>query len=816
MNFLEGLVVATVATGLLSAFVPAEWRLRAARVHVALAVLALAILVALFLLVRLEISAVFFYTRSDLDWIWRVVGTWASRQGSFLVWSTALSVMAYRLTRQSERNPETRLAARIMQAVAAIFWLGVALDNPFNPTPAHLLAGRPGGNGLAPSLRSAYMVIHPPMMFVAYALSTVPAVAAWAHWVKGTPWSTWIAGWVRWAWVVTTCAMGLGALWAYTTLGFGGYWAWDPVEVANLLPWLALTVLLHVRLQNQTHGDFARIGPFLATLPFLFTVFSTISTRSGLWVSVHAFTDPTNAFNPDAAARFLDILRVEPALAYPVGLALAIWWISMGLWAWHLRNSWPGRVLGAAFVAIGAASWVDARGVLGLAMHGVNTLGIPVGFGLLGVLAVSVLGAAWPIFTASGPQRKWRLEPRLLAGYAVLALALALMVLFLFHMSAVNGWSTGFYEDRFPYMALPILGGLAGFAALGLGRRAAMVAAVGVPAMALVLGRIAGPMWILVAAGIVLVGLGLQRVWASLGPARRDTLGAFLLVVAAAVDVVFWAHPPAMAWGIRLPGPPASFILLGASLVGLAAAVRIACGLAPKRVGVLFLAVGLLGGYVIAAPLALTGYVLYRRQAAESRVADARIRQVALQGIHIALALALVGYGTSTYAAEEATLVLPVGQAVSMGDWHFEYNVTQLDGIPAQRVVTWVAVTRGSDVQWIAGHWHFESPLGAHLALPEIQSHGDGDVYMDLEAVHVAPGGKCPNAPDGRWVEAFAAQNLGRLCQGDAVDAIRVKVAWLPGVGVLWGAWVLGLLAVIQMARSRYPSRTAHASFDSS
>lgn len=762
----------------------------------ATATLALALvgtLAGLFLMTRLEFASVFFYTSSDLAWPWRLVGTWASREGSFLVWAAAVSVAAH-LARKSAIDVR---AQTLLHGLAGLFLVGVFLDAPFSATPPGLLQGSTG-NGLAPSLRSAYMLIHPPMVFAAYAATSVPAVLGISGMFGNRAWSSLSATWVRWAWILTTAAMGLGALWAYTTLGFGGYWAWDPVEVSNLLPWLALTVLLHVRMVHERHGDYARAGPLLAVLPFLLTLAATVSTRSGLWVSVHAFTDPTNAFHPDALVRLLAILDAAPHLHWPVGALWAGLFGALAAWSHHLGGARGARAILAGVAVVGA---VDPRGAFALMFEGGAILGHPA-YVALGITAGLVLLAAYPLLRSGPTPPSWGV--RRLASLAAALLMLSLMVLALFHLMSVNGWNTAFYETNFPLLALPVLAGLSAFAGMAYGRRVALALAVGVPLGAWLLARAAGPGWILVSSGLVLAVLGAVRIGRILPGSTRQKWGGLLLLLAAVLDVAFWTHPPARLGPLWIPQAPASPVLLGASAMGLAGAALQACGAGRRLLVPLCAGLAFLVGYGLAPILVLAAFFLLRRSADHAETSRPRLRQVAIQGVHIALALALVGYALSTSWRTDANLALADGETAHVGGWSITYRAdlpAGLDGRPTTTFAPAFLVVRDGVPTLMHGHWEFHRGAQAHLAVPEIRTHVASDLYLDLQAAHVAPGGPCPNAPEGRWINAFEAQAVGRLCTGDTVDQVRVRAVSLPGLSVLWGAWVLGLLSVLALTR---------------
>jgi len=409
-----------------------------------------------FLAADISYQYVFFYTARDVEWPWRLAGTWAGREGSLLLWTawlaaTTMGVTLLHQMRRAADEAEDRGRAWmrfILALFVALFLAAVATQSAFLPTGENLLAGRPDGNGLNPTLKSGYILIHPPMMFAAYALSAVPLAAALGHLASGTErWSRVALPWGRLGWLLMTFSLGLGALWAYYTLGFGGYWAWDPVEVANLLPWLAFTIYLHAQLHHARHGSYRSLGPFLAALPFLLTLFSTISTRSGLWVSVHAFTDPTDTFNPDAAARFLDILAVEPSLSFHVGLFVATFATLLALWCRRLaldhdRLHRTSRIVSALFAAFAGYALLAPASAFSLLLEAAwqITGGASPGLGLLGITMLACLLAALPMLVGNDEaeqklqgahpakrksSRAWleRIDVRSLAAYSVLASA---------------------------------------------------------------------------------------------------------------------------------------------------------------------------------------------------------------------------------------------------------------------------------------------------------------------------------------------------------------------------------------------------------
>jgi cytochrome c biogenesis factor len=796
----------------------------------ALAAAAFLWLLSRFVAADVSIQYVFLYTSEELPLRWRVAGTWAGREGSLLLWSALLSAVAAAVAWRHGRAPAAddaedkgRAWTRLfLSLAAAAFLAAVAAQRTFAPTPEFFLQGRPGGNGLNPTLKSAFILVHPPVMFLAYALATVPAAAVLGHLASGTDrWGRVGMDWARLDWLLYTFAMGLGSLWAYYTLGFGGYWAWDPVEVANLLPWLALTVYLHAQLHHARHGGYRVIGPFLGLLPFLLTLFSTISTRSGLWVSVHAFTDPTNTFDPDAPARFLAILGVEPGLLVYVRLFLGTLGVGLALWCLRLsreQNALPRASLAIAAVlaAFGALGALAPTLALQLLFEGAWRLtGGRTGLGLLAALFAAVVGAALPALVAKddgeAQRSRRRIDVRTLAAYAVAVLGLGLLVLFLLHMAAANGWDTRFYEQRLPALATPALLGL--FVLLShpiVGRRSSVALTAAVLAAALAAAWLAPGhregAYLLVWGG-ALVAVGLWRVRdAALAPGigKAERRGPTLLALAALLDLLFWLNPPSDVLGWR-PGFPAQVVFGAFAAAVLFVALRQLAGAAPPRPGWAYAAAALLLGFGVAPVLALVGWLLQRRHPLPAGRLEpktwARLRQVGVYGAHLAVAVAVLGYAPSTYWKETATADLALGETVSVGP--ATLRLASVGVVPDGPFAGAFQPRLEGGGATLVGDLHWEGQVGAHFPLPATWRSWNGDLYANVDAVHVQPGA----CSDARTVAAYEAANPPRACAGDAADRATVEVTWLPGLGLMWLALALFVLSMAVLLRAAAEER---------
>ncbi len=232
------------------------------------------------------------YTSRNLPGYFIVSAFWAGQKGSLLFWAVVLSsfaALAQWLTSARYKALLPYVAAVTSSVV--VFFIAVMLfaANPF----ARLGFTPPDGNGLNPQLQNIGMVIHPPMLYLGYISITIPfafAVAALLSRRLDTGWIQAIRKWTIMSWLFLSIGITLGMWWAYVELGWGGYWAWDPVENASLLPWLTMSAFLHSVMIQEKRGMLKRWNMGLIFGSFLLSIFGTFITRSGVIASVHSFT----------------------------------------------------------------------------------------------------------------------------------------------------------------------------------------------------------------------------------------------------------------------------------------------------------------------------------------------------------------------------------------------------------------------------------------------------------------------------------------------------------------------------------------------
>ena len=232
------------------------------------------------------------YTSSTLPTVYKMTALWGGQQGSLLLWTWLLTIFTAIVAFQNRRrNPEIAPYALAVLAGLAIFFLGML---NFVTRPFDMLATIPAdGQDLNPLLQNYWMAIHPPSLYTGYVSASVPFAFGAAALITGSLDDTWIRSTRRWAifsWFFLTLGNLFGARWAYEVLGWGGYWAWDPVENAAFMPWLVMTAYLH-SVMIQERKDMLKVWNLaLIGMAFGLTLFGTFITRSGVISSVHSFT----------------------------------------------------------------------------------------------------------------------------------------------------------------------------------------------------------------------------------------------------------------------------------------------------------------------------------------------------------------------------------------------------------------------------------------------------------------------------------------------------------------------------------------------
>ncbi len=286
-----------------------------------LALLAMALLIELFLDSDMSVKLVVENSHSAKPWLYKFAGAWGNHEGSMLLWVTILGIAGGAAAIFERSLPERTLTATLgAQATIALGFYAFLLfsSNPF----ARLNPAAADGLGLNPLLQDPGLAFHPPTLYTGYVGLSVAfsfAVGALVTRDVGPAFAKAMRPWVLIAWIFLTLGITAGSYWAYYELGWGGWWFWDPVENASLMPWLAATALLHSVTVLATRDGLRAWTIMLAVVAFSMSMIGTFLVRSGILTSVHAF-----AVDPERGAFILALLAIY------IGGALALFAARIG------------------------------------------------------------------------------------------------------------------------------------------------------------------------------------------------------------------------------------------------------------------------------------------------------------------------------------------------------------------------------------------------------------------------------------------------------------------------------------------------------
>jgi len=258
----------------------------------ALMTVASAVMVNAFLTDDFSIKYVAHYSDSIQPLFYKITSYWGGLDGSIMFWVFLLSVFgAIAVYVNRERHRELIPYVVATTAVTEMFFLFVMVVHK-NPFSTFLSTPPPDGNGLNPLLQNYWMVIHPPSLYTGFVGMTIPFAFGIAALITGQLDDAWLRAvrrWTMFSWLFLSFGLMLGMIWAYEELGWGGYWGWDPVENAGLLPWFTATAFLHSVMVQERRSMLRVWNVTLVIITFFLTIFGTFMTRSGIVSSVHAF-----------------------------------------------------------------------------------------------------------------------------------------------------------------------------------------------------------------------------------------------------------------------------------------------------------------------------------------------------------------------------------------------------------------------------------------------------------------------------------------------------------------------------------------------
>jgi len=423
-----------------------------------LTVIAFALLITLFMRSDMSVLLVATNSHSMKPWLYKFAGTWGNHEGSMLLWVTVMGVAgaAVALFERALRR-DTHMATLGGQAAISLGFYAFLLfsSNPF----ARIDPPPPDGQGLNPLLQDPGLAFHPPTLYLGYVGLSVAfsfAVGALLTRQVDAAFARAMRPWVLGAWVLLTLGITAGSYWAYYELGWGGWWFWDPVENASLMPWLAATALLHSVTVLATRDGLRAWTVMLAVVAFSMSMVGTFLVRSGILTSVHAF-----AVDPERGSFILALLALY------IGGALALFGWRIGTvregapfelvsreTALVVNNLLLSVILGIVLIGTLYPLMTEAFG------HKVS-VGAPYFDRIAGPLALALM-----VVMAAGPMMRWRRDRaaavgKRLIGPALIALLLSIS-LFVFAAGRIG---------VLPFLGLVVAGGVAIASVMPLWRR---------------------------------------------------------------------------------------------------------------------------------------------------------------------------------------------------------------------------------------------------------------------------------------------------------------------------------------------------------
>jgi cytochrome c-type biogenesis protein CcmF len=779
----------------------------------------------------LHIEYVHSYTERGYDPYYKWAGVLAGAKGTILfwVWLIALSLTIEGLlqNRRSKVREEGYVGSethifdwiRAIVAVVVTFMIYLLIVTElFKTTPTSILAGYPDGYGLHANLLTPLMIAHPPVEFAGYAFLTIPMAGALGYFITGNKkWSSISLQWGRLAWLFYALGIGLGGLWAYIVLGWGGYWAWDPIETVNLIPFLTLTAFVHAQLRHSQRNWFKYVAPLLAVISLVLSLFATFVTRSGLWVSVHDFTE-VDVKEP--GSRLIRILEIEMGPRFFFSMMVIILLVTAVLITWFFVRKYtqgnprrrPLPYLPSLYIALllilATYALFDIISFTSTAIALTSFLGN--GNGLLGagiIIAVLIaLPASWVLMKSDDGEDEVPAKstlhsiisdrPLFLAAIAIFIIGAIVITVLL--LQGVNGIQREVFDFRVPWIIFPLvivmsvcmvwmyigrenslylIGLLIGLGILGYAMYPEnWIVGVGVPIFAVAL---------------VLAGYKIIRVsGGKLRKLKRPDIAGTLLVASSLLGMFLWGAPSTTLDILGLTFQPdftLAVVGFSASLIVLVVAVATFARLS-FRVSVIGSLIG----------IATFGYLAVANQKRTLSSVVRRIRPVASHLIHFGLAMFLIGYAMSTYmerettqdmVTEDAFMDLQLGEVENFDGYDFRLVSSRghnLDGLAGfEKVESFIEISQDGRVLSVARPYMKWAPhMGHYHQFVYVENLVVKDIYFIVRGFYTFSNG---------WMQSMGGGGSeGIKFSSDNVTSVALVLKSIPGMSLVWsGFWIM-------------------------
>ncbi len=369
------------------------------------------------------------YSSTELHDYFLFASFYSGQEGSFTLWMLTLTILGLIFYWRTKNKDYQSLAMAIFTSIIFFIALILIFKSPFEYVwetfaSENLQVGftPPNGRGLNPILQNYWITIHPPILFIGYSLMAIPYTYALTALIR-KDYKTWVEAVMPWT-LVGTAILGLGIMlggfWAYETLGWGGFWAWDPVENSSLIPWIIAVAFIHTLIVQKRTNALIKTNLLLGLLSFIFVVYATFLTRSGILgeTSVHSFVTPG-------------------ALVYNMLVIFQIVYLGLGVIFILIRFKDINKYIGKKGMSVATREYSV-------------TLGSIV---MLALAAVVIIGTSWPAFAEIFGQKKVAIDP---SNYDKFGSIFAIIFLILNAISTYQKWISGKIQDFASKLLLPI------------------------------------------------------------------------------------------------------------------------------------------------------------------------------------------------------------------------------------------------------------------------------------------------------------------------------------------------------------------------
>lgn len=804
----------------------------------------------IFLVSDMTIEYVHSYSASDYEWYYKLTGLWAGGKGSVFIWTFFLALLVFlQVSIWNLRSKEKRSSEKyqdwlfLIEMVLLVLFIFIMLKlEIFRLTSSAGLFFWPEGKGLNPLLKTPLMIVHPPLEFIAYAFTGILFAASIAFLASNDErWTFDALNFGRMSWLFMGLAIIVGGLWAYTVLGWGGYWAWDPVETSNLLPWISLTPFLHATFMNRRKGSYKNLAPLLGILSFSLVLFATFETRSGFVDSIHTFFGGAAQIPFDPADKLLYLLQRSEDSSYFLSLMLITLLVGAIFFLLRFlrseRRHRGSRVVGYTYIFVFAALLIPIAADVTWFLSGFFQITRALGMGnmLIGLSIVLLLliGGAfiWIVLTSGAESEKVESKKTSILTsdtwmvVTILILSVWFIATFLLMMQGINGLRPESFERRLPLILIPLGALLILCLSWGYVSPGFSFYVVGLVVATTVVGFLilSNPyffVYIPISLGVLTTaGYKIAKVSSKKGTKEDLKLAGLLLIFASILGMTMWGSGPSRIWlgpysvATNLPMLFGGFIV---SIVPFIGGINTMKG-GNYRLSLLggiagLLSIGFIAGLILstlALLLIIRGSEGFSRSTAWKRSVRTSLATACAHLIHIGAALLIIGYASSTFLPSYYEGVNLFANQPSKALQGYTFEVVGSSGVDSDNDGYYEVMevkVRISDSNSIISSVLLRmawtgvrmGDLGPHY-MSDVTLHSEHttDIYFIVLGFSTVLDG---------WI--YVKDDTSSMFTTPTVIGVHVDLEFVPMVGLVWsGAWIMSAGIVARTASDRWRAR---------